>query len=184
MNLEYVQDPDAQRLAEIAGTLESTYQDLDSRWTGSPFEWILGETSRRRGKIGEQLTEHWCRSQGLSVQTPTDTDCDLLVEGARLEVKFSTLWKNGSFVFQQIRDQEYDLLVCLGIKPFDAHLWAIPKQVLQSEPEAVRPQHGGARGTDTLWLRFNADEPPGWLAQWGGTLEDGTDSLRRCIAQL
>ena len=177
-------DPDVRRLAEIADTLASDYRETDSRWIGSPFEWVLGETSRRRGKIGEQLTELWCRSQGFSVQSPPDTDCDLLVGGARIEVKFSTLWKNGSFVFQQIRDQDYDLLVCLGIEPFDAHLWAIPKQVLQAEPEAVRPQHGGARGSDTLWLRFKPDEPPLWLGEWGGTLEEGTETLRRSISDL
>ncbi|MDA8399734.1 MAG: hypothetical protein M0008_06755 [Actinomycetota bacterium] len=47
-----------------------------------------------------------------------------------MEIKVSTLWQSGVYKFQQIRDQEYDYLLYLGVPPFDAHAWLLPKSVL------------------------------------------------------
>ena len=40
------------------------------------------------------------------------------------------LWQTGTYKFQQIRNQNYRFVVCLGISPHDAHCWIIPKNVL------------------------------------------------------
>jgi hypothetical protein len=45
----------------------------------------------------------------------------MLINGHRVEIKFSTLWQEGIYNFQQIRDQNYEYAVCLGISPFEAH---------------------------------------------------------------
>lgn len=91
-----------------------------------------------------------------------------------MEVKYSSLWTdNQQYRFQQIRDQDYDYCFCLGVSPFDVHAWFIPKdELMVDRPPAPGPQHGGQAGRDTKWLAFPADDPPTWLATYGGTLAD------------
>lgn len=178
------EEPMAEELSELAICLEDEYRGSGRQWSGSPFAWIRGESSRRKGKIGEQMVERWCQHLGLTTWAPGDSDCDLVIDGVRVEVKFSTLWDNGTFVFQQIRDQDYAIVVCLGVEPFSAYMWAIPKSVLQDQPQGVTPQHGGARGTDTLWLRIDPENLPAWMGEWGGTLGQGSDSLRELLRDL
>lgn len=96
-------------------------------------------------------------------------------------MKFSTLWEGGAYRFQQIRDQEYDVVVCMGVSPQEVQLWAIPKAVLQQQPDGVRPQHGGAAGRDTLWLDVTAGAPHHWLGEYGGALNEGTSAFERLI---
>lgn len=147
---------------ELMGT--ATKEDP---WAGSPFEWIMRLASRRRGKAGEVLVEAWLRRLGLDVGRPLSGDHDRVVNGRKVEIKFSTLWEQGDYVFQQLRDQDYELVVLLGISPTSAHGWIVPKA------EAIEhsvPQHGGARGSDTRWLRFRAADPPSWMAEFGGEL--------------
>ena len=31
------------------------------------------------------------------------------------------------YKFQQLRDQNYEFAICLGISPFSAHCWVLPK---------------------------------------------------------
>ena len=119
-------------------------------WAGSPFEWIKGQASRRVGKIGEQLVSGYCASRDLDVNKASSSDYDRKIEGLRAEIKFTMLWEGGAFVFQQIRDQSYDVMVALGLFPFDARCWVIPKEVLMKRPEGISPQHGGSAGRDTL----------------------------------
>ena len=69
----------------------------------------------------------------------TDSECDRVIEGLRVEIKGSTRWKTRGFKFQQLRDQRYDVAICLGISPFDAHCWTIPKEVIVAQPEGVVP---------------------------------------------
>ncbi len=92
----------------------------------------------------------------------------------RVEVKYSSLWTNDeSYKFQQIRDQNYDYCLCLGVSPFDVHAWFMPKHELMIDrPPSLVPQHNGRAGRDTRWLSFPADAPPEWLSPFGGTLTD------------
>jgi len=143
-------------------------------WAGSPFEWIKTRPSRQVGAIAEKLVRHWCAARNLVVARSPDTEADMVISGVRVEVKYSSLWTdNGIYKFQQIRDQNYDYCFCLGVSPFDAHAWFIPKSTLMDDkPPSLVPQHGGRRGRDTRWLSFAADSPPDWLAPFGGTLSD------------
>jgi hypothetical protein len=134
-------------------------------WAGSPFEWIMRLPSRRRGKAGEILVEAWLRRLGFQVDRPLSGDHDRLVNGRKTEIKFSTLWAGGDYVFQQLRDQDYELLVLAAVSPAAAHGWVVPKAV---GIKRSIPQHGGARGSDTRWLRFRASARPPWLAEFGG----------------
>ncbi len=168
-----ITDPDVQILAALSGTIAQDYAgDGEDPWELSPFKWILGTTSRRRGAIGESLVAGWCAAKGFDVTRSPNSDADRVIAGQRIEIKFSTLWSSGVFKFQQIRDQEYDAVFCLGLAPFDAHAWLLPKSVLRTYVIGHMGQHTGAGGADTSWLSFRPETPYPWMAPYGGTLED------------
>ena len=174
--IDRIRDPEVQALALLASILRPEYEKRDDpRWAQSPFVWILARPSRQRGKIGEQLVAGWCAMKNLSVAPSRSCEADRVIQGRRVEIKFSSLWQNGNYNFQQIRDQDYEFLICLGIAPFDAHCWVIPKQLAW---ESTPVQHGGRGGTDTHWLMFPAAEPPQWLLPYGGTLAEALERLR------
>lgn len=164
-------DTETKTLAAISEGLKSEYIDPEKDiWAGSPFAWILTRPSRQRGKIGEQLIEGWCVAHGLSVQRSPDSDADRIIEGKRIEIKLSTLWAGGHYTFQQIRDQRYDYLLCIGISPFTTHAWIMQKSELPIE--LMPHQHGGSAGNDTRWLTVRPDAVPPRLSAFGGTLEE------------
>lgn len=166
-----INDKDVQILAGLSLGLRDEYiKPGKDDWAGSPFAWILTRPSRQRGKIGEQLIAGWCASRNLNVLRSPDSDADRIIEGRRVEIKFSTLWKSGSYTFQQIRDQYYEILICLGISPFDAHAWIFKKEKIPFDQ--LHHQHGGARGRDTWWLTFKPDRPPRWMKKQSGRLSE------------
>lgn len=160
-----------QSLAAIASQLEAEYATADDDpWIGSPFAWIKTHPSRRIGKIGEQLVSSWCAAKGFDVVRSPDSQADRIIHGYRVEVKFSTRWANGVYKFQQVRDQDYEYMFCLGVGPFSAHGWLLPKAVLREHVIGHRGQHTGATATDTAWFGFDATQPLDWMTPYGGTL--------------
>ncbi len=105
----------------------------------------------------------WCAARELNVVRNPDHEADRIIEGHRVEIKLSMRWRNGSYTFQQIRDQDYEYLVCLGPSPFDAHAWIFRKAELPFR--LLKHQHGGRAGRDTWWLTFPPDRPPNWIAK-------------------
>ena len=180
-----IHDPDVRRLAEMATELRRKYVDMDSEWASSPFAWIKACPSRQVGKIGEQLVAKWCGQHGLSVGPVGDPGADLMIQGHRVEVKFSTLWKKGGYRYQQVRDQDYAFLICLGVSPTSAHCWILPKEVLYDHVIGHTPQHKGGEGTDTYWITVkDPDQPDQWLAPYGGTLAAASQILMGSIGRL
>lgn len=174
-----IDDPEALTLAGISATIEADYVGVSmDPWAGSPFGWILAQPSRRKGAIGEQLVSRWCVAEGFVVSRSPDSEADRIIEGHRIEVKLSTLWAGGGYKFQQIRNQRYEYLFCLGIAPFAVNAWLIPKAVLLEHVIGHTGQHTGAGGKDTAWLGFPAHAPYAWLAPYGGRLADVRSLLR------
>lgn len=172
-------------LAAISQAMEAEYQSENLEWVGSPFAWIKTRPSRQVGMVGERLVAGWCASKGLDVTRSPDSDADRLIEGIRAEIKFSTLWAGGGYKFQQLRDQNYDVAICLGISPFDAHCWVIPKLVIMQQWDqygGLQTQHGGSRGSDTAWLSVNLACIPPWLTEYGGRLREAFAVLLRLIS--
>jgi len=161
----------AQLSAEVQASYAITGTDV---WEASPFAWIKKEPSRRVGAIGEALVKAWAHHEGIRVSAASDSGHDCVLDGARIEVKFSTLWAGGDFVFQQIRDQSYEIAALLGIKPQSVQLWFVPKAILWNNAAG---QHTGAEALDTKWLRFKANNPPAWLAHHGGRLSTAKAAL-------
>lgn len=162
-----VRNKDIQLLASISLELSGEYEKPSmARWEGSPFEWILHRSSRQKGKIGEQLVAEWCTARGLDVARSPDSDADRVINGARVEIKLSTEWENGQYVFQQVRDQNYQFLVCIGISPFDAQVWIFEKRMIPFGE--LKHQHGGDRGRDTWWIEVkDPTNPPAWMGGRG-----------------
>lgn len=143
----------------LASSATYIKQDLEKDylgWRDSPFEWVL------RLPAG---------SKGLSVDRSPDSQADMLVNGHRIELKTSTLWKSGIYKFQQIRDQNYEYVICLGISPFQAHCWVISKTILLKHVIGHMGQHTGVGGQDTSWITVNPNRPPSWLVPCGGGLD-------------
>lgn len=169
----HILDPDVQILAGVAGMIQAEYREPDDDpWAGSPFAWIRTRPSRQRGAIGERLVAGWCAAKDLNVIRSGDSEADRIIEGHRVEIKFSTLWQSGVYKFQQIRNQNYELLFCLGLSPFDAHAWLFPKDILLEHVIGHTGQHTGAAGTDTAWINVVAGSPRGWMASYGNRLAD------------
>lgn len=172
-----ITDPDLRIIASIAAALKRDYEDpaREDLWAGRPFHWTRGHLSRQPGKAAERFIVGWCAAKGLNVMTSEDGEADRVIEGCRVQIKFSTLEENGTYTFRQIPDQRYSYVICLGLSPFEEHCWVVPKEVLMQH---ARPQHGGADGRDTYWISFPASEPPAWLADWGGSLSEAFQILK------
>lgn len=158
-------------LATAANYIKPDFDRENDEWEGSPFSWVRILPSASKGKLGKRLVYQWCAIKGLSVDRSPDSEADMLINGHRVEVKFSTLWKANIYKFQQIRDQNYEYIVCLGISPFEAHCWVIDKMMLHHYVIGRLGQHTGAKGQDTSWITVNPNNPPAWLASCGGNLD-------------
>ena len=145
-------------LVSISQTLQREYKDENKMWEGSPFEWIKYRPSRSIGAIGEKIVSSWLALHDFNIARSPDSEADRIVEGSRVEIKFSTQWKNGTYLFEQVRDQNYDFAIFLGVSPHDAHCWVVPKNDiirLWKVEHVLKPQHGGAQGKDTTWARLS-----------------------------
>ena len=170
--------PDFELLSSAANFLKDDFPINNPAWKNSPFEWILKLPSASKGRLGQRLVFQWSALKGLPVDKSPDSEADMLINGHRVEVKFSTLWKTGIYKFQQIRDQNYEFGVFLGISPFEAHCWVISKKILQEFVIGHMGQHTGIAGKETAWLTVNPDNPPVWLSTSGGTLEQAFKVLK------
>jgi hypothetical protein len=167
----FISDSEVKQLAAISAMIAPDYApDANDPWLGSPFKWIKSQPSRTVGAIGEKLVSGWCAAKGFDVTRSPDSEADRLIQGRRIEIKFSTLWANGGYKFQQIRDQDYEYCFCLGVSPFDAHAWLIPKDALLEYVIGHMGQHTGAQGSDTAWLGFQVGQEFSWMKEFGGNL--------------
>jgi hypothetical protein len=171
-------NPEFELLASAANYIKSEFNKDTSAWRGSPFEWVLRLSSGSKGKLGKRLVYQWCALKGLSIDNSPDSEADMLINGHRVEIKFSTLWENGTYKFQQIRDQNYEYAVCLGISPFDAHCWVVSKKILKTHVIGHLGQHTGAAGQETAWFAVNPHSRYDWLSPCGGTLEQAYKVLK------
>jgi hypothetical protein len=167
----------------LLGAFEAARVELqssagDDPWEHSKFRWIRELQSRRRGKAGELVVTNWLRSEGFEVGRSTSSDSDRSVGLHQVEIKLSTLWDTGQFVFQQLRDQDYRYVILLGITPNEARIWVLPKAVAMRHST---PQHTGASGAETRWLSFDAANPPAWITPYGGNTDQALVAVKKYL---
>ena len=183
-------DPEFRILADISQSLEVDYPDVKQEWKDSSFGWMISRvSSRQKGAIGEELVSKWLTSHDFDVKRSPDSQADRVIEGKRVEIKFSMLWENGGYPFQQIRDQNYELMICFGISPSSAHCWVIPKADIFRliKEEKIRRQYsgrqysgyGGKEWTGTAWFSVPVNSVPEWLKPYGGSLSEALPILQK-----
>src|SRR5690606_20259836 len=161
----------------IKNAFDSLSPQLDL-YAGSVWEPVLKESSRRRGKFGENLSiqiydqmlkRELPRLRSLAKHTK-NSESDMDVLDTLIEVKTSKLWytPNGDhhFKFQQIRDQQYSYAFLLGYLPDgDLMCWLVPKRVIRANSVG---QHGGMN-SDVKWsANISPDDIPNWMKPYGG----------------
>jgi len=164
--------PDYKALVTASAALSAQHPTVRD-WTGSPFDWLLALPSATLGAVGRNLIESWASGLGFYQGRERHNNQHYLVlNGHRVQVKLSTLWDAGHYRFQQIRDQPYDDLLCVGISPNDIHAWFIPKGEALLHLRGTAGQHTGAGATETHWLNVDPTQPQGWLSEFGDQLSD------------
>lgn len=147
---------------------------VERAWLTSPNAWLTVLPTRGSHALGKRFVAGFLATRGFDVERCACDGADRLVNGARAALMFSTL-ESGSYKFQQLRDQNYAFALCLGISPFDAHCWVIPKRVVLAQwgkGRGLESQHAGKAGSDTAWLTVVPGNEPAWLRQCGGRLAD------------
>lgn len=147
-------------------------------WKGSKFEKLKKTPSpRARGAMAERLLKQILIKKGCKITKPKSksSEYDLHVNGLRVEVKMSTLWNSNesSFKWQQIRNQEYDLILFMAVYPNELKIWGATKETIRKEvfgKDELR-QHAGKNGKQELyWI---SDQQP-WFVEDYMSLLGGT----------
>lgn len=161
--------------ATTANYLREDLEEASDMWNKSPFEWVLKLPPRKKGKLGGKLVSSWLTSKGLEVGTIKDSSETIVINGYKIAIKFSTLWTNGFYTFQQIRSSGYDYVICLGLSPFNVHCWVFDKKYAI---EHSKKQHKGGAKSE-YWMPINPNAIPEWAVEHGGALTKAYDILRK-----
>jgi hypothetical protein len=136
-------------------------------WDQSTYFWVKNNPPQQTALVAKASLLDWLRQFGISCeQSGWLVESDL----GKLCIKFSTIWHSGVYKFQQIRDEDYDYLVCLGISPHQAHLWFVPKTEVDNRIIGIAGQHRGSSANDTFWLSIDPTYAHAWLNNYGGTI--------------
>ncbi len=170
-------------IVNIARQAHAMLPVTSSPWLATPFSFLKEVPIKTRGKIGEDIITTWLRNKGFRVDVTPETAIDRIVNDKNVEIKFAMLGQDGSYTFNQLRNQNYDYVLCFGLSYDSAHCWFIPKVEIIKRwlaRDIIKPQHSGKKGSDTAILKFKPSSS-GWLSQYGGTLREG---LQKIITSL
>ena len=100
-----------------------------------------------------------------------------IINNKKVVIKVSTIWRGGTnYVFQQIKEGDWDYLICVGISSAEDHLWITDYDSLKN----VTGQHTGAGAKETKWLHISPEgTKPDHLK--GGTLEEGLKAIHDAL---
>ena len=163
---ERVYDDDFITLLSFASVMQQDIETQSDIWKDSPFEWLLQLSASQKGKLGKYLIMSWLSKKGFDIESSKDRGVSFLINNIPVVLKFSTIWENGEYVFQQIRRNGYKLLLCFGISPHKAHCWVFKKEY------AI--QHGNIqhkKGKE-FWIKINPQNVPEWAKNNGGKLNE------------
>ena len=161
-------------IVSTARYFRSEFEGLDDKWLDSPLEWMTKLAPPKKGSIAKKIITSWCAARGFSVQHTKEKNVDLMINDIRYAIKFSFLWSNGKYKFQQIRGQGYDYLICLGLSPSNAHCWVIDKKYAIKN---ATPQHKGTTGAE-YWISIDPTRIDEWAKNCGGSLDQAFQILK------
>ena len=160
--------------ANIGNDYPNSVQE-NQAWEESAFNWIRTLPPGRKGAIGRKLACGLLQSFGFTCLTQGNL---IKVNGQSISVKTSLMWGAGVIKFQNIRDSDFNFVLCLGIYPTTSLGWLIPKDeiwsdsgVLRDDREGLRSQHGGQAGSEDAWIGIDTDDVQDWLKPYGGTTD-------------
>jgi len=164
-------------LAAMASHMQQELEDEKNPWENSAFEWILSLPPRKKGKLGGKLVTSWLASKGIQSDSTKDSSEKLQINDLSFAIKFSTLWANDIYKFQQIRPDGYDYVICLGISPFKAHCWILERKYAIKH---AKPQHKSGKVAD-YWIEIDPQQPKDWIKDYGGTLDQAYSFLKNLL---
>ena len=146
-------------------------------YIGTPFYTLKCTGSRKKGAEIEKIYQEVLESAGYKVRKPRTSEYDRLIQKdgktLKVEIKGSFGWldKEGKithFRWQQIRDQDYDIVAFIAIYPERVELYYAKKEdvmayVGRQNPNGSYPhnQHGGKWADSGTYLLdgFPSDFP-------------------------
>lgn len=150
-------------------------EDRDTRYDHSPFKHLKAMAAKQKGKYYELISKDVLEKLGFSIEKPSSTDHDSIVNGLKTEIKGSTLNKGRDiFSFLQIRpNQEYDQILFSMFYPDDFVMMTMTKEKVMENIEngIFKSQHGGKKGDGLTYLYYGNVET---LAEIGAEIVQET----------
>ncbi len=156
-------------LVQITNGLMAKYP-ASTAWNTSKFNWIRGLPPASKGAIGRDIGAGLLQSYGF---TPSSYRYELRVNGQAVLVRVAMKWEGNVVKFQNIRDTNFQHVLCIALYPAGAYAWLIPKKEIWQNgtvrlgQKGITPQHKGA----DAWISIDPNDVPSWLAQYGGTID-------------
>ena len=149
---------------------EEIDDSFDPRYEDSVFLPLKQLSSKTKGAKFEQIVEEAMSKNGHKVgKSANGSDSDRAIDDLNVEIKGSFLWKGqDTFRFQQIRNQDYDLVIFLFVYPDHISIRAAHKQdvmdvVARQDENGFFPhnQHGGKKvDSGTYFLDTTEEDMP------------------------
>lgn len=155
---------------DIAALDAMEISGVDERYLGSPFLPLKTLPSRSKGAQMEAIVRELMAKEGHEVDKPASSEHDMIIDGLKVELKGSFLWSGSdTYVFQQIRDQDYDILVAAAFAPDELVLLAATKEQVRERimNDEHRQHGGGSNDSGTWWIRGSLED-----LDWMRPLED------------
>ena len=135
---------------------------IDPRYEDSPFRNIKLMDARTKGKRYELITEDVLSKLGYDIQPPENVQHDRIVNGAKVEIKGSTLRKNlNDFTFLQIRPKDdYEYLVFTMCYPEELVIMYMDKSTVMENINngSFMKQHGGNKRDSGTYCYYGTKE--------------------------
>lgn len=141
---------------------ESSKQSI---WEGSKFQSFRNIPSpKSKGAQGERMVQQVMEALGHRVERPTSSEHDRIIDGWKTEIKVSTTWNEtlDNWTWQQIREQDYDRIIFVGINPNDVSIWWATKEDLRQfvlGRDEMRQHAGKDGGQELYWIQGSGVKP-------------------------
>ena len=132
--------------------VDKYYEDFSDAWKQSEYFWLRSLSSSKKGNVVEKVVADILRNDGFDVRKPKTRDVDIVVNNVPIEIKSSFIWNEGNFVFQQIRDYDYDVIIFVAIDYNNVDIWFTTKNAV-FDSGTLRNQHAKSNKTQMFSTR-------------------------------